>query len=354
MKMATTNYLTPSSRLVLLQHEGLLHTNGKTGMSLMRYGAYPIVAVLDHTQVGGSIKELTGMDCDAPVVASMKEALAYKPEVLVIGIAPSGGALTDAWLQDVEAAAQAGLSIVNGLHSLLAEHPRVKPHLREGQWVWDIRQEPADLQTGSGKARELSCKRVLTVGTDMAVGKMSTSIEMHRIAQERGLRSQFVASGQTGIMLSDHGIPLDCIRVDFASGAVEQAVLKAGADTDLVFVEGQGSFCNPASTATLPLLRGAQPTHQILVHRVGQTHLDTYTHVKIPPLTKVVKMYENAAEAGGAFAPAPVVGIALNTWHLNEEEAHAAIAQIHADTGLPCTDAVRFGGDILLNAILNS
>lgn len=352
MKLATTNYLSPSSRLALLQHEGLLHHNGKTGKSIMRYGAYPVVAVLDHTQVGGSIRELTGIDCDAPIVASMKDAFAYRPDVLLIGIAPSGGALTDEWLDDVEAAAKAGLSIVNGLHSLLADHPRVKPHLREGQWVWDIRKEPEGLEVGSGKARELSCLRVLTVGTDMAVGKMSTSIELHREAAARGLRSQFVASGQTGLMLCDQGIPLDCIRVDFAAGSVEQAVRKAGKGSDIVFVEGQGSFCNPASTATLPLLRGSQPTHQILVHRAGQTHLSTYTHVEIPPLANVVSMYEVAATAGGAFAPAPVVGVALNTGHMNDAEAREAISQARRDTGLVCTDPIRFGPGPLLDAIL--
>ena len=97
MKLANTTYLSRTSRIVLLQHEGLIHHNGKTGKSIMRYGDYPIVAVLDHSQVGGSIRELTGIDCDAPIVASMQDALAFNPDVLLIGIAPSGGALTDEW-----------------------------------------------------------------------------------------------------------------------------------------------------------------------------------------------------------------------------------------------------------------
>lgn len=352
MKLSRETYLTSSTRVVLLQHGGLRHHNGKTGLSLMRFGAAPIVAVIDEESVGESIQALTRISCDAPVVGSLADALPYKPDVLVIGIAPSGGALTDAWLAEIEAAAQAGLSIVNGLHSQLAEHPRVKPHLKPDQWVWDIRREPSGLGVGSGEARLLSCRRVLTVGTDMAVGKMSASIALHLAALQRGLRSQFVASGQTGMMLAEHGIPLDAIRVDYAAGAVQGAVLRAGRGSDIVFVEGQGSFCNPASTATLPLLRGTQPTHQILVHRAGQTHLSTFEHVAIPPLDRVVHMYEVAAEAGGAFAPAPVAGVALNTGHIAEDdEAREAIERAHRETGLPCDDPIRFGADRLLNAI---
>jgi len=153
-------------------------------------------------------------------------------------------------------------------------------------------------------------------------------------------------------MIAGDGVPLDAVRVDFAAGAVEEVVLRYGREHQILFIEGQGSLLNPASTATLPLIRGSQPTHQILVHRAGQTHIRTYPHVPIPPLTEVVRLYEMVASAGGAFAPAPVVGIALNTAHLTDTQAQAAIAQVEAETGLPCTDAVRFGAEKLLEAVL--
>jgi len=234
----------------------------------------------------------------------------------------------------------------------MAEHPELKPLLREGQWIWDIRQEPPGLKLGSGAARELSCLRVLTVGTDMAIGKMSAAIELHRAAKRRGMRSAFVASGQTGIMIAGDGVPLDAVRVDFAAGAVEEVVLRYGRDHEILFIEGQGSLLNPASTATLPLIRGSQPTHQILVHRAGQTHIRSYPYVPIPPLPEVVRLYEMVACAAGAFSPAPVVGIALNTAHLSEAEAKRAIVQAESETGLPCTDAVRYGAEKLLDAVL--
>jgi uncharacterized NAD-dependent epimerase/dehydratase family protein len=342
----------PEHRVAILQHGGIRGQFGKTGLALLRYSEAQIVAVIDAECAGGSIPQLTGIPRDVPIVASLCDALRYQPQILVTGIAPPGGALPEAWWQEVKEAVAAGLCIVNGLHTPIAEHPEIKPLLREGQWVWDIRREPPDLNLGSGAARELSCLRVLTVGTDMAIGKMSAAIELHHAAKRRGLRSAFVASGQTGIMIAGDGVPLDAVRVDFAAGAVEEVVLRYGREHQILFIEGQGSLLNPASTATLPLIRGSQPTHQILVHRAGQTHIRTYPHVPIPPLTEVVRLYEMVASAGGAFAPAPVVGIALNTAHLTDIQAQAAIAQVEAETGLPCTDAVRFGAEKLLEAVL--
>jgi len=215
-----------------------------------------------------------------------------------------------------------------------------------------VRQEPAGLTVGSGKARSLPCKRVLTVGTDMSVGKMSASLELDRACRARGLRSRFIATGQTGLMLGHDGIPLDAVRVDFAAGAVEQAVLRNAPNQDILHIEGQGSLMNPASTATLPLMRGSQPTHLVLVHRAGQTEIRSFPDFHIPPLPEVIQVYETVARAGGTFAPTKVVAIALNTFHLDEAEARRAIAQTHEETGLPCTDVIRFGAEEILEAVL--
>lgn len=342
----------PEHRVAILQHSGIRGPFGKTGLVLLRYSEAQIVVVIDDECAGGSLPELTGIRREVPIVASMQEALRYQPQVLVIGIAPPGGALPDAWWQEVKQAVAAGVSVVNGLHTPMAEHPELKSLLREGQWIWDVRREPQGLNIGTGAARNLPCKRVLTVGTDMAIGKMTVSWEMHLAACRRGMRSAFIASGQTGIILSGDGVPLDAVRVDFASGAVEQAVLRFGSDHDILHIEGQGSLLNPASTATLPLLRGAQPTHLILVHRAGQRCIRTYPHVPIPPLTEVIRLYETVASAAGAFDAAPVVGIALNTAHLNEDEALEAIRQAEDETGLPCTDVIRYGADQLLGTVI--
>jgi uncharacterized NAD-dependent epimerase/dehydratase family protein len=346
--------LSSQTRVAILLHGGLLGEHGKTGLGLLRYGPLPVVAVIDREQAGRSLAQLTGIAKDIPIVASVQEALVYGPEVLVIGIAPSGGQLPPEWREELCQALQAGLSLVNGLHTPLAEDAQLRQWLQPGAWIWDIRREPPGLGVGRGLARSLPCRRVLTVGTDMAVGKMSTSLELHRASLKRGLRSRFLATGQTGILISGDGVPLDAVRVDYASGAVEQLVLRYGFDHDILHIEGQGSLLNPASTATLPLLRGSQPTHLILVHRAGQTHIKGMNDVPIPPLPKVIELYEQVAAAAGAFAPAPVVGVALNTFGWEEEAALAQIRQVETETGRPCTDVVRFGADPLLDAILSA
>ncbi len=343
--------LKAENKVAILLHEGIKGIHGKTGLSLLRYSEASVVAVIDYQSAGESLAQLTGIQRDIPIVASVKEALNYSPDVLTIGIAPSGGALPSAWWDQVEQAVAAGLSVVNGLHTPMASYPQFQQLLREGQWIWDVRQEPAGLKVGSGKARSLSCQRILTVGTDMAIGKMSTSLELQKASRARGLRSKFIATGQAGIMIAGDGVPLDAVRVDFASGAIEQMVMRYGGDRDILYIEGQGSLLHPGSTATLPLIRGSQATHLILVHRAGQTHIRNCPDVPIPPLSRVVELYEQVAMAAGAFAPAKVAAIALNTHHLDDSAAKQIIAQVRAETKLPCTDAVRFGADILLDAI---
>ncbi|BAY12286.1 DUF1611 domain-containing protein [Calothrix sp. NIES-2098] len=343
-----------NQRIAILLHEGTAGTQGKTGLSLLRYSEAPIVAVIDRECEGKSLSAITGIKRDVPIVGSVAASLEYKPQVLVIGIAPKGGAVPDDYWHEIKDALEAGMSLVNGLHTPLATMPELNALLKPGQLIWDVRKEPPNLGVASGLARTLPCRRVLTVGTDMAIGKMSTSLEMHWASRLRGWRSKFLATGQTGVMLEGDGIALDAVRVDFAAGAVEQMLMRYGKNYDIVHVEGQGSLLHPGSTATLPLIRGSQPTQLILVHRAGQTHNRNNPHVPIPPLPEVIRLYETVASAAGAFAPVRVVAVALNTAHLDEATAKEAIAQTTKETGLPCTDAVRFDANILLDAVMKN
>lgn len=341
--------LTAKHRVAILLHQGIRGYHGKTGLAFLRYSEADIVAVIDAQSAGESLQQLTGIDKYIPIVASVSEVSTYNPDVLLIGIAPSGGKLPPAWKEEVDSAIASGLSVVNGLHTPMAsEYTNLQP----GQWIWDIRREPPGLTIASAQARSLDCTRILTVGTDMAVGKMSTSLEIYHAAKTRGINTEFVATGQGGIAITGQGIPLDAVRVDFAAGAVEAIVMKLGQQCDLLIVEGQGSLIHPGSTATLPLIRGSQPTGLILVHRPGQKHINNLPDVLIPPLSEVVHLYETVASAGGTFGKVAVKAIALNTFHLDEAAAKKAIEETQQITGLPCTDAVRFNADYLLDACL--
>lgn len=341
--------LTSTDRVVILMHQGSTSPKGKTGQAFLRYSAVPTVAVVDSEATVTHLNAAASPD-PVPVVASLTAALPLRPTVLLIGIAPSGGQLPAPWFQEVAQAVAAGLNVVNGLHTPMASNPKLPT--QPDQWIWDMRQEPPGLNVGTGQARSLPCKRVLAVGTDMSVGKMSATLELHKAFKALGHRSKVIATGQTNLMLGDDGVPLDAIRVDFASGAVEQQLLRYGEAHDVLLIEGQGSIFNPSSTATLPLLRGAQPTHLILVHRAGQTHIQNCPHILIPPIPAVIDLYERLAGAGGSFFPSKVVGIALNTGGMSEAEATQAITTMRELTALPCTDVFRSGATCLAQAIL--
>lgn len=342
--------------LALLMHDALVATPGvpyfgKMGTGLLRYSPNPIVCVIDESQAGGDVVAITGVPRPTPIVATVAEAVALGAQVLVIGVATAGGVLPPRFRADITDALRAGLSIVNGLHVVLNDDESLVALRRPGAFIWDVRREPPGLVTGSGAAASLPGLRVLTVGTDMAIGKMTASLELDRAARARGLRSRFLASGQIGMCISGDGIPLDGVRVDFAAGAVEQMVVRHAEGNDVLWVEGQGSLLNPASTAWLPLVRGSCPTHLVLVHRAGQTHTARFP-VPIPPLAEVAALYESVASVAGVTPGPRVVGIALNAGHLDDEATARACATTEAETGLPTVDVVRHGADRLLDAVL--
>ena len=354
--------LSASAPIVLLQHGGLDDLSGKTGLAMLRYRSGPIVAVIDPAFAGAELKAITGIDRAVPVVADMAAALAYGPEVAVVGLAPSGGRLPPEMRADVLAGLQAGLSLASGLHSRLADDPEFAAiPLRSGQWIWDLRQEPEGLEVATARAAALPCRRLLAVGSDMAVGKMSACLELQAEARRRGLDARFVGTGQAGILIAGTGVALDAVRVDYAAGAVEAAVLEAaggaGPET-LVLVEGQGSLGHPGSTATLPLLRGSQPTDLLLVHRAGQTHVRTRpgaVPVPMAPLPELIAALEALAALARPDGLRPRVrAVALNTARLAGAEVEAAIAATAAETGLPCADPVRHGAASLLEAQLEA
>lgn len=343
--------------IVLLQHGGLDNLSGKTGLAMLRYRQGPIVAVVDPAHPGADLGQLTGIDRAVPVVGSLAEALPFAPEVAVVGLAPSGGRLPEGMGADVAAALAAGLSLASGLHSRLGDDPALAALVQPGRWIWDLRREPPDLRVASGRAAGLPGRRLLAVGTDMSVGKMSACLELQAAARRRGLDARFVGTGQAGILISGAGVALDAVRIDYAAGAVEGAVLAAavgaGPET-LVLVEGQGSLCHPGSSATLPLIRGSQPTELVLVHRAGQRTVQRLDAFPLPPLGQLIAAVEALAALGrpaGCGPPPWVAAIALNTALLDGPAAAEALEVTAAATGLPCVDPVRQGGEALLDLL---
>ena len=339
---------------IAIYMEGNLDSDyGKMGYGVMRYIANPVVCVVDSENAGRRVKDACPLPYDYPVVTNIAEASALGAEVLVLGTAPSGGRVPDDWIAPLQEALALGMSLVNGLHDRLNDS--LGNHIIEPdrQWIWDVRQPAFTPQIASAKAAELENKRVLMVGTDMAIGKMTAGLEVFDWVRQQGPSCSFVATGQIGITITGHGIPLDAFKVDHACGAVETAVLDV-ADSDYIFVEGQGSLLHPGSSATLPLMRGSCANRLIMCHRAGMTVLRKPEEVKIPPLKEFIELNEDLTGVCGSLTKATTVGVALNTAKLDEQQALSAIKQTEDEIGLPVEDVYRFGAEKLGRALMDS
>lgn len=340
----------PNQPICIFMEGALDKDAGKMGYGLMRFSKHPIVCIIDSNFAGKSVKDCVDLPYDIPVVASVAEALAYRPEILALGIAPSGGKFPDSWETPISEALKNGLHLINGLHDDLNAR---FGNLLSTNTIWDVRKPKPSYPIASGKAAQLKAKRILMVGTDMAAGKMTAGLELYAALLKQGFNVGFVPTGQIGITLMGNGIPLDAIKVDQAAGAVQEAVLEQ-ADKDIIIIEGQGSLAHPGSTATLPLMRGSQPTHLILCHKAAHTHLrPPVAHITIPPLDQFIQLNEAVAHVCGALQETKTIGIALNTVGLSEEEAQQKIKDITILTKLPTTDTIRYGSEPLVQAVLD-
>lgn len=340
--------LTRSHKLALYMEGSLGVGFGKLGHGVLRYSPNEVGCVIDSTHEGKRVQDVYDSPRDCPVVATVAEAIALGCEVFVLGIAPPGGLIPEAWWPHIDEAVNHGMHVVNGLHDLVG--PRYRD-LGSGQWIWDIRIEPEGLKPATGAARSLSNRRILFIGTDMAVGKMTAGLELQSALNRQGVRTAFVATGQIGILLTGKGVPLDAVRVDFAGGAIEREVMDAR-DAEIIIIEGQGSLLHPGSTATLPLLRGSMPTDLILCAWAHMDSLQRIPEIKIPPLDQFVNLYQDLASVQGTFPRPRWLGTCLGTPELAEADAIEALRSHTEKYGVPCVDPVRFGVDSLVQAIL--
>jgi uncharacterized NAD-dependent epimerase/dehydratase family protein len=350
-------------RIVILAEGQFGPHHGKTAMGVLRYGADPVVAVIDSTKAGRNVREWLGdaPRFDVPIVASLEEALAWgrttgRPATaLLIGIAPTGGKLPQAWRDTILAAIGQGLDILSGLHTMIGDDPEFAAAAAAAHVeIVDYRRQPEREETSVGRLHGPGKKVILTVGTDCAIGKMSVALELTKAATEQGLQAAFVPTGQTGMMIAGWGVAVDRVISDFSNGTVEWLVEQGEARGDWVIVEGQGSIDHPAySAVTLGLIHGATPHAMVMVHRPGQTEHD-FDHLPgmsfpIADLNPFIELHERIA---GLVAPSKVVGLSLNTSLFSDDEhARRVIDELAEQTGLPADDPVRFGPDRLWAAI---
>lgn len=284
---------------------------------------------LPDATVSAGLPQLT------PVEARQRGARA-----LVIGVANSGGFIATSWVPALEEALEAGLDIVSGMHSRLTELPSLARLAQQlGRRLIDVRTPPANIPVGTGLKR--SGKRLLTVGTDCALGKKYTALAIAKAFEERGLAVNFRATGQTGIMIAGGGIPMDAVVSDFAAGAAEMLSPDAPADHWDV-IEGQGSILHPAyAGVSLALLHGSQPDVFVVCHDPTRERLLGDEDFAVPSVDEIIAL---TVALGARTNPAiRCGGVSLNTSTLEADDAAALMAAEAARLGIPVADPIRGG-----------
>ncbi|QNN24363.1 DUF1611 domain-containing protein [Planctomycetales bacterium ZRK34] len=336
------------SRRIVILTEGLTDPlTAKTAVCLLRYRPEQVVAVLDSTRAGATTDQTLGCGGDTPVIAALDQA--DGANTLVIGVAPPGGRLPAAMRQAVLDALGRGWTVEAGLHEFLCNDEQFTAAAQaSGATLCDVRKNSErDVTTRQGI--DESCLRVHTVGHDCSCGKMVTAVEVTRGLETRRLDAKFVATGQTGILVEGDGIPIDCVVADFINGAAEKLV-KQNQHHQVMVIEGQGTLVHPRySSVTLGLLHGSMPDALIMCYEVGRTQVHNMNHVTIPPLEKIIEIYEQMA---GVMHPCKVIGLAMNSRKVDAKTADQQRREMRDRFGLPVCDVIRHGPDELVDAVI--
>lgn len=329
--------------------EGAFGTpSGKTAHGVVMHSElFDACVVVDSTCADQAVADVLGREGapEIPIVESVQDALARVPnaEALVIGVAPAGGDLPDAWVEDIQHAMRSGCHVVSGLHLFLSEHDEWRSLATEcGVELFDVRKPPAEaeLRVADGRVDDADASVVVTMGTDCAVGKRTTTFELYQAARTAGLDAGWVATGQTGIMVGAHrGVVIDRVPADFTAGVVEDLVCEVAEDHDLVFVEGQAALTHRAySGVTISILHGANPDAVVLADdpdRTGRTHFDRLSVAGVDAECRAIEAVSDTTIA------------ALSTWGDPE-----AVSRMH---GLPAANVYHDEGPVkLLDAVQDS
>jgi uncharacterized NAD-dependent epimerase/dehydratase family protein len=277
----------------------------------------------------------TGLPPLTPREAHLKGARS-----ILIGVANRGGVLKPSWIPSLEVALEAGLDVVSGMHGRLASQPELKAAAdRLGRRLIDVRQPPAHLPVGTGRKR--SGRRLLTVGTDCALGKKYTALALAGAFRRRGVDAEFRATGQTGIMIAGSGMPMDAVVSDFIAGAAE-ILSPDAAPEHWDVIEGQGSLFHPAyAGVSLGLLHGSQPDVLVLCHEPGRSRLLGYPEFPTPSLEDAIALH---LRMGSLTNPKiRCAGISFNTSLLGPAEAGDLLERTTRSLGMPVADPLRGG-----------
>ena len=338
-------------RYVILAHGAFDYIYSKTGNMLIRYQPKDVVAVIDSSQVGKTADDVLGWGGSIPCVASFNDTKQFSPTHLIIGSAPQGGFLDDLSLIEINNAIDSGCHIVSGMHVFLNEdRSLVKKSIENNVKLIDLRKppDPPHFPSGSWKSRNFPV--LMVVGSDCDTGKMTTAWEITQLLKKNNINVEFLGTGQTGILLSGKGVPIDAVTADFLAGEMEYCLDQYEDDIDLVVVEGQGALNNMFySGVTLGLLHGCMPDFLILTHEPGR-EVDVSDH-PIPPLKELMELYLDLLKP---FKDSAFLGMNFLTLKLDEDSALEYMSDTQKAFNIPVTDLIRFKNKELVSTIKNA
>jgi uncharacterized NAD-dependent epimerase/dehydratase family protein len=329
--------------------------DGKVANGLARQSdKYKILGMIDSTKTGLDAGEfLDGIKSGVPIFGSLSEAvriLGFVPRFFIYGVAPLASFLDQSQRSVLFGAMKKGMDIVNGLPEFLSEDGEfIARALDCGVAIHDVRKPPPrkDLQIFTGRILDLQTPVIAVLGTDCAVGKRTTAVELVEALAQVGINATFIATGQTGLLQgARYGVSVDVLTSGFSTGEVERAILDANASEqpDIIVVEGQGALSHPAFTSTASILRGAVPDAVILQHPPRRGNHCDYPDIPMPTLTSEIRLIE-------LFAQSPVVAITLNHEDMNDDDVADTIAAYEEQYGLPVTDVLKAGCDKLIERL---
>lgn len=333
----------PTPAIVLA--EGAFGTpDGKTANGVVMHSdVFSVEAVVDSERADRTADDVLDPAAveSVPIVESTAAALDAVPdaEAFVLGVAPAGGQLPPAWREDIRRAIEAGCDVVSGLHAFLGEDEELATLAADhGVELFDVREPPPSetLRVADGRVDDADAAVVLVAGSDCAVGKRTTTVELYDAARKAGLDAGWVATGQTGIMVGAHaGVAIDRVPADFAAGIVEDLVCDVAADHDLVFVEGQAALAHRAyGGVTLSILHGAWPDAVILAHDPDRDHRAHFEDFGAMDPSHEIDCVETLSDASVA---------AVSSWNVPATgPIDVPVANVYGDDGpIRLLDAVR-------------
>ena len=329
--------------------------DGKVANGLARHSEkYEILGVIDSTKAGLDAGEyLDGIKNGIQVYSTIDDALEnlnYVPEYFIYGIAPLASFLEQEQREIFFTAMKKGMNIVNGLPEFFTEDEEFMQKAREySVSINDIRKPPKrkDLHIFSGRINEVKTPVITVLGTDCAVGKRTTAVNLVEALKQEGLNTVFIATGQTGLIQgSKYGSALDVLTSGFATGEVENAIINACEieNPDIIVVEGQGALSHPAFTSSSAIIRGAMPDAIILQHPPKRINHCDYPNIPMPTLESEIELLE-------VFSKSKVIAITLNHEDMTDDEVKNTIVEYEYKYELPTTDVLKHGSDKLVQTL---